>query len=145
MSKGQARLKTCLSMSAYGIMEMSRHSTQTFVCFWQQTCQPHCPFALAALILDEILADLDQRMRQAAPFAMYRNSVIRGVADDVWRVITDEKIVIGIKQRQQRTCETRIAVVKHASMPRATYSFEHRREAVQRDQSGRQACALATI
>ena len=81
-------------------------------------------------MLDEILADLNQRMRQAAPFAMYRNSVIRGVADDVWRVITDEKIVIGIKQRQQWTCETWIAVVKHASMPRAAYSFEHRREAV---------------
>jgi hypothetical protein len=78
-------------------------------------------------------------------FAVHRNSVIGSVANDVWLIITNEKVVVRIKQRQQLTCEASIAIVKEARVPRPIYACKNRSKTVQCDEYGRSARLVPAI
>src|SRR6516164_8889175 len=126
-------------------VDFAHSSTQTFICFRQQVSKAQCPFMMSDLIVDEIVADLNQGVIQAASFSMHRNSVIGGVIHDVGRVIADEKLVIRAKQHQQLTRQASIAIVEHASMPEPTCAFKRGGEAVQGNEHGGPVRALTTI
>jgi hypothetical protein len=53
---------------------------QLSVCLQQQPGEEQGPFALASLVGDQVLADLDQCAMQSTALAVHRDGIVRGVA-----------------------------------------------------------------
>ena len=49
---------------------------------------------LPAVLRDQILADFDQRVRQAVTLAMHRNGVVGAIADEIRLVVADDKTAL---------------------------------------------------
>lgn len=108
--------------------------SQICISLRQQPRENAGPFSLPAVVGDEVLADFDQRVRQAAALAVHRDGVVGRVADEIWLVIADDEIGHLAQEREQAMGQAHIAIVKERNMPRARDAFEHGRKAVQGDQ-----------
>ncbi len=97
----------------------------------QETREPLGPGGLPCRFGDQILADLDLDMRQAAALAVDRDGVVGQVGDPVGLVLADEELAFGAQQVGQGVSEPGIAVEQHADMPRARHAPEDRGKAVQ--------------
>src|SRR5258708_19808223 len=83
--------------------------------------------------VDQVLPDLDQRVRDADVFDMARHGVAVAILAGIRLIVTDDDAGHSPQPPHQRTGEPVVAVPQDAEMPRALYAFEHRREAVDRD------------
>ena len=111
----------------------------------QQAREQRSPGALPLVASDQVLADLDRHMMQAAPFAMHRDGVIRRIVDVVGFVVADDEVALLVSAAPEEMGETRIAIVEHASMPGPRHAHEDRREAVHRDQRRRPAGLASAV
>jgi hypothetical protein len=102
----------------------------------QQTREALGPLLLSVLVRDQILADFDQRMRQAMTLAVHRYGVVGGVADKIRLVVANHEAVLLPQQREQPVGQAAVAIVEKRHMPRPRLLFEHRREAMERNQRG---------
>ena len=98
--------------------------------------EPRRPIVLSGLVGDQILAYLQLDMRQPAPLAVDRHSVVRVIAHRIGRVVADHEIGLGAQQIEHDRREPPIAIVEHPDMHGTPLAPEDRRETVHRDQHG---------
>jgi len=92
------------------------------------------PVLLPSLVRDQILTDFDQGMRQAMALAVHRYGIVGAIADKIRLVIADQETALLAQQSEQAVGQAAVAIVEKRRMPGPRLPFEHRREAVQRDQ-----------
>ena len=83
-------------------------------------------------------------MRQTAPFAMDRHSIVGEVADRVGLVLADDEPRFGAQQGAEGAGEASVAVEQDCRVPRPNLAIEDRRKTVERDEGRGSAsrCAL---
>src|SRR5690606_612320 len=87
--------------------------------------------------VDQILANLDGDMRQAALRAMLIHRIAERLARRIGLVIADDKGAVLAKDLQKRRGKARILIPEHADMPRPFKVVHDRREAVHGEKDGR--------
>src|SRR6516165_3596207 len=92
------------------------------------------PVLLPSLVRDQILTDFDQGMRQAMALAVHRYGIVGAIADKVRLIIADHETALLAQQSEQAVGQAAVAIAQKRRMPGPRLPFEHRREAVQRDQ-----------
>src|SRR5690606_34090560 len=83
----------------------------------QDARQPAAPGGLLVRRRQQILADLDHRVRQAALLAMNRNGVVGVVIDRIRLVVADAQVRVLAEQGVDQTGKLRIAVILRPGMP----------------------------
>jgi hypothetical protein len=78
----------------------------------KQTRETGCPGDLSCLASDEVLTDLNLHGRNATPFTVMDDGIVRAIAGGVGLVATDEDIAFLPQQVQERIGQARIAVGK---------------------------------
>src|SRR5262245_7386522 len=82
---------------------------------------------LRALVrVDQILADLQERMWDAGTLAMMRHGVAVAVARGVRLVVAYRHVALLGEVCHQRLRQAAVAVPQHADMPRPLEALEHR-------------------
>ena len=113
--------------------------------FREQPREALGPGGLACEIGEQVLADFDLDMREAAPLAMHRYGVVGQVADPVRLVFADDEIGLAAQQLRKSVRQTGIAVEQDGHMPRPRDPFEYRSKAVQRHQDRLAARRCAAV
>ena len=85
---------------------------------------------------DQVLADFDLDMRQAALVAVGGDAVVAVFGERIGRVVADDEVGFPAQQVQQDAGESRVLVVQQADLHGAAFAFEGRGETVHRDQHG---------
>src|SRR5689334_2681092 len=111
----------------------------------QRRCHPAAPLHLAGRQLNQILADLDLDMRNAATLAMVRQGVANPVLPGVGLVVACDQTCLGTQGFEEAFREARVSVVEHRGMHLAAHTLEHVRHAVLNDQNRAPARGLALL
>ena len=102
--------------------------------------KPRRPSAAApAVVGDQVLAQLDRDMRQAARHRVMAHRVAGRLARRIGLVVADHERGIGAQRCQQRHRNARVVVPQDADMPRPRLAAHRRREAVDRQHRRRHA------
>lgn len=84
---------------------------QTLIRLRQQACEQRDPRTLALVVSDQVLADLDRNVMQAASLTMHLDCVIRCISHAARRVVADNKPLFAVQQCHDQKRKTRIAIV----------------------------------
>ena len=96
--------------------------------------QPVGPFGNAVAGVDEVLADLQERMGEPAPLGMHRDRIAVLVAARIGFVVADREARLLPQRSHERQRQAGVLVPQHADMPGPLKALEHRREAVDREE-----------
>src|ERR1700674_4492744 len=77
----------------------------------QQAREQRTPYSLPLRIGDQVLADFDRNVMQAASLSVHRDRVIRRIGHAVGLVVANGKPSFASQQRHEEAGETRIAIV----------------------------------
>ena len=89
------------------------------------------------LVADQVLADFDAGVDQAAHLAMHGDGVVGRIAHRIGFVVADHQIALGAQLLQQQRRQRAVAVIERADVPGPRDAGIDRREAVQRHQHRR--------
>ncbi|KAG1437311.1 hypothetical protein G6F57_020302 [Rhizopus arrhizus] len=107
--------------------------------------QPLRPCLLSGGIGNQVLADFQLHVHQAAAFAMHRHCVVAGAAHRVRLVVAHHQVAFVAQRLQQCMRKSRVLVVQHAGLPRPLHAVHHRGEAVHHHQQGGAAGISARV
>src|SRR5580704_17404204 len=89
---------------------LGRH--QVPVALRQQMPEPRTPRPLSSVVGDQVLANFNGGVRQAALLAVYRDSVIGCVGDAVGLIVADHELRLAFQQRHDEMGKARVAIVE---------------------------------
>src|SRR5688500_9741535 len=75
------------------------------------------PLLLPTFIGDQVLADLEQRMREAQRFGMSLDGIAMAIAARVGLIVADHEVRLVGETPHQRHWHARVLVPQHADMP----------------------------
>src|SRR5581483_4354804 len=94
---------------------------------------------------DQVLADLDLDMGQAAPLAMDRDGVVGEVADTIGLVVADDEVALALEEVEEDAGVAGITVIEAADVPLPADALENRREGMHRDEHRRLPARLPPV